>query len=314
MTNERGVPRRILIGVSCTTEEEGAPVTIHPSDRHTFEHALWLAKRTGASIRIFHAFDYFDERLVGDRYETLDEALRAPISAVLEELKQRAEREGVPTTVAMRHGPAWLELLREAHDDKSDLIVVSPRRDEHPFADRLFHGSTTRRLVDKAQAPLWVVHPDQKPGIERIMALVDQTDVADEVLSRTADLADCLDAEKIVLHCVDYPDDIAIKRLPHAERALKLYHEDMRKRMQAKIEARVGEGWEILLGEDWVARAAPKVVKARDIDLVVIAAVAYKGLRGMLLDTTAEKVLERNPTSTWVMRPTDWVAPVDFDD
>ena len=66
------------------------------------------------------------------------------------------------------------------------------------------------------------------------------------------------------------------------------------------------------LSDDWVVRVAPKYVERHGIDLVVLGGLSYPRLKGVLLGTTAERILERTPVATWLIRPDGWQSPVEF--
>lgn len=96
-----------------------------------------------------------------------------------------------------------------------------------------------------------------------------------------------------------------MKRLSDAEEAIQEYHRAVHDQAKAEFDALVGDHpCEVLFSEDWVVRAAPKVIKQENIDLVVLSATSRTGLAD-LLGSTAEKLLQRSFASAWVVRPND---------
>jgi nucleotide-binding universal stress UspA family protein len=288
------LPKRILVGVSCDPECEGR-ATLCAADRHAFQHAAWLAEKTGADLRVIHVVDFLDERL------SRDVDVAGEIERDLDE-EMNALCHGTSATRVFRRGKAWEELIEEVRVFAADLLVVSPRREELRFADRIFHGSTTSRVLRHAPTSVWVVAPDARLPPARLLALVDGSPIGRVILETAEALADGLGLERHVLRCLDYPHDIALHRLPNAQRAIASYHREVREEAKRELEAMTTSAWRVHLGDDWVVRDAPKLVAAERIDLVVLATGEHPGLSGML-GLTAEKLLHRMPASAWLVRP-----------
>jgi nucleotide-binding universal stress UspA family protein len=314
MMSGASLPRRILVGVSCEPEDDS--VGVARADRHAFQQGAWLAQRTGAALRAFHVTDFLDEHLArgSDKVqEIIHESMRLQLDAMC----GKAAVSRVSTSYGFASGKPWLELLREAHRWGADLIIVSPKRDEINLANRLLHGSTARRVIRKAQAPVWVVHPGPSLGMEHVLACVDGSDVSADVVAMAGRIADLGNAKRTVLRCLDYPDDIALRRLVHADEALRAYHREVQDSAQAELDALAADAggkWQIVLEDRYVADAVPERVKSSSVDLVVLASTSRPAVAGMVLGTTAERILERAPVSTLIVRPQDWNSPMEFED
>jgi nucleotide-binding universal stress UspA family protein len=115
-------------------------------------------------------------------------------------------------------------------------------------------------------------------------------------------LAGIYDAERHALCCLDYPGDIELNRLPRAFEEIKRYHREVRDEAFRDLELLTAgdASWKLTLGEDWVVRQAPKLVVDQNIDLVVLARNSKPRLAGVLLGTTAQRLLERVETSVWI--------------
>jgi universal stress protein E len=196
------------------------------------------------------------------------------------------------------------ELLKVADEEDADVIVVSPRRHAESLGSRIFHGRTATRILKESTCPVWVVEPKCGPPA-RILALLDRSLVSPMVVDATRSLAKLYDAELFALCCLEYPSDISLHRLPRAQDAISKYHHQIRAqaRRDLTLLTQGEESWKLLLGEDWVARLAPRLVEDKKIDLVVLGGVSRPRLAGALLGTTAQRLLDHVSVSTWVVRP-----------
>lgn len=304
------LPCRLLVGISCEAQSRG--IGIARADRHAFLQAAWIAQRTGGAVRAFHVTDFFDERIV-DGGEAVAQRVHDSLDGQLEALCAAATANRVQTSHGFARGKPWLEMLREAHRWEADLIVISPRRTAISVGSRIVHGSTARRLIRKANEPVLVVVPGPGVGISNVLACVDGSPVSTEVMAVARGMAELAAARRVVLRCLDYPDDIALRRLPHADETVRAYHARVRETARAGLSALAeahGPGWEVELSDGYVADVVPHRVERDDVDLVVLASGSHGALAGALLGTTAERILDAAPVSTLVVRPSDWRSPI----
>lgn len=310
----QSLPVKILVGVSCDIETRG--VGIARADRHAFLQATWLAQRTGGTVRAFHVTDFLDESAAQGR-ERVAAILRDSLQNQLDAMCNQASVSRVAATYGFAIGKPWFELLREAQRWEADLIMISPRRGDIGVADRLVHGSTARRLIRKASTPVWVAHPGPSVEINSVLACVDGSPVSERVVRTAHELAELGGAQRQVLRCLDYPDDLAVRRLPHAEEALTAYHTEVREAAGAHLKALIsrvgGGGWSTSLEDGDVVDVVPDRVASREVDLVVLASTSRSWIAGVVLGTTAERILARTAVSTLVVRPADWRSPVAFE-
>jgi len=310
-------PTRILVAVSASAERGEMRLGISETDQAAIGQAAWLAARCRAELRLVHVVDFVDRRVLHDAAAVEQEV----IDQLQPQLEAIAGSCGVPASHTFRFGVPWREICHEVHDSKSDLLVISPKR-ELALGERLLFGHTAWRLVRKAPAAVLVVHPDARPadrgpGIDKVLALVDRSEVSERVLAAADMLGSLGDVERHVLTCLDFPNDIAMRQLVNAQKALAKYHREERDKARAYLHEATGEfkeRWHLHLGEDWVVRQAPKLAAEENIDLVVIAAVSKPRLAGLLLGTTAEKLVGRLGRSCYVVRPEGWASPLHFDD
>jgi len=110
----------------------------------------------------------------------------------------------------VRTGKPAVEILREAHDSASDLIVMSSRG--QTGIRKRFFGSTTERVLRETPVPVLVTPTHQPPGptlddiaghIGRIIAPVDLTPASERQLTIAAGIATSLAVPLLVAHVVE---------------------------------------------------------------------------------------------------------------
>jgi manganese transport protein len=122
------------------------------TDRPILEHALSLAKASGAELSLVHVAEGFGPRYFGhesDDKETQDD------SRYLEEARAEAERAGVPGRVKLLYGSPVEELARMVDKEGIDLMVMGAHGHKL-FGDLLF-GSTVDPLRHRVRIPVLVV-------------------------------------------------------------------------------------------------------------------------------------------------------------
>ena len=278
-------------------------MSLCPADLHVSRQAMALAAKVGGEVRFVHVVDWLDERL-RDSEDELVAIVHNELGDPLLELDREAEAHGIPSSHELREGSPWRELLRAAGDWSADVVAISPRRDGTSRVDRVLHGSTATRVLKKAHCPVWIVDPAQGE-VKRVLALVDGSPVSGRVVETARALARIHGAERVALRCLDYPDDIVLQRLQRARQEIERYHRKVRDAARAELQRLTAddEKWTLLLGEDWVVRQAPRLVRDQQIDLVVLGAVSRPRLAGALIGTTAQRLLEHVGVSAWVVHP-----------
>jgi nucleotide-binding universal stress UspA family protein len=293
-----------VCGISISASGDDG-ISVSPVDLDLASRALELAAKVDGEIAFVHVVDWLMDGSAADSVGIVTN-VREALNVDLRGLTQQAEALGVRVEQVFNEGKPWRELLRFAREWEADVIAVSPHREMLSVPGRIFHGSTTTRVLKHSPIPVWVVTPGFQ-GVARILALVDQGPASAKVIEATRALAEIYGAERYALSCLAYPDDMALHRLPSALEAIHRYHREVRDDAHAALTQLVGEDergkWELLLGDDWVVRLAPKVIADKAIDLVVLGGISKPRLAGALLGTTAQRLLERVAVSTWVVRP-----------
>ncbi|MFT6395519.1 MAG: nucleotide-binding universal stress UspA family protein [Bradymonadia bacterium] len=296
--------QRILVGISL-----GADVTteleVTDLDRRAFENALWLAKQVGAKLRLHHSIDWLGMAAVAAAPDLVSAATEQALGR-LGALVEEAAHEGVPAEPTVGFGPPRGELLRVAESWRADCVVVGPRAHSQDLIGRMTYGSTARALARQSPCSVWVVAPQSHVGFKRPLFLVDLSPVSEELVELGEWMLARLGAELELLHCVDFPADIALRRFPNDRQAIKGHHTEILKAARVRVLALLGDAassWCWSIKDDWIVRVGPKLAEEHESDLLVIAGTSKPGLAGKFLGSTAAKVIGRSSVSTLVVKP-----------
>lgn len=128
---------------------------------YAVEHALLMARTFGAELHVLHVLEteipimmdgvsylppnYFDEieKITAER---------------LESVVARGDRAKLSVTLVMRRGAPFVEIVRYAHDQKMDLIVLGTHG--RGALAHVFLGNIAEKVVRQAPCPVLTVrHP-----------------------------------------------------------------------------------------------------------------------------------------------------------
>lgn len=121
------------------------------------EHALGAADAYGADL---HVVSVVDRRVIlaadAEDKDDVRNELADDAAAAVEELAVRARDAGVATTTATPEGVPYREILSYVDTEPIDLLVIGTQG-RTGREKRLNLGSTTERIVKKAEKPVFVV-------------------------------------------------------------------------------------------------------------------------------------------------------------
>lgn len=119
---------------------------------HAVEHAIDMAGAYGATLHVLCVVDVRHLESAPHRDRMVAAARR-----ILETIRERAERERVTVTTAIRSGIPYEEVLAYVTETGVDLVVVGSHRSGG--IGPLLLDSTTDRVLRLADAPVMVVPP-----------------------------------------------------------------------------------------------------------------------------------------------------------
>ncbi len=245
--------------------------------------AASMAQRTGAELSLAHVLQEGAERSAASR--TL-ERLAGPLRA-----------EGLRCTSLVLVGQAAEVLLAAAERVGADAVVVG-RSSARP---RKAMGGQALHLVESGAHPrIWVVHGERERRARRVLAAVDLDDQLQVIVNEAAGLAELIGGELHLLHAWQQPfgdgwqeQDTGVGMERRQAAALAA--------VQAAARV-VGRGDAHLhVGCDHPARSIRRAVEHLQPEVLVMGTNSRRGIPGLVLGNTAERVLPRVQTSLWVV-------------
>ena len=271
------------------------------------ESAMALANRCGAALRLVHVIEPLGA------YQRMSHPLTAPYT--VEEIAQKTgarlkalvagpELAGLQAQYEVRSGKPFVELIIAARAWLADLIVVGCASGTgEPFL-----GSTSERIVRKAQVPVMVAKRPLSSEAKTLLVPTDFSTCARNAAEQALILANSFSARVVFFHVWDL----------YVSHTIAYAHElGVSVPTPPPSPQEIEPEWEAFLSGlplekvDWEkstadGEAATAIVRqAEDIqaDMIVIGTHGRSGLPHMLLGSVAEKVVRTASCSVLTIRP-----------
>lgn len=137
------------------------PIDVDPGSRRAIDCSVRLARNLRARVTGFHAITEFAHPGIVDELlepppDELQALARANVERLLEPLRRRAGRAGVPCrTIATRGGRLHEAILAMAGKLRCDLIVMASHG--RRGVAKLVLGSQTQRVLERTRVPVLVL-------------------------------------------------------------------------------------------------------------------------------------------------------------
>jgi nucleotide-binding universal stress UspA family protein len=268
--------------------------------------AVVLANRCGSELRIVHVVEPLDA------YQRLSHPLSVPysqeelvekIAARLKTLLAGPELAGLQAQYEVRSGKPFIELIIAARALPADLIVVGSASE----AVGLFLGSTSERIVRKAQIPVMVAKKPLRSKPRIILVPTDFSLCARKAAEEALMLAKSFPARVAFFHVVDpylsriaYAHElgVSVPVPPPSPREIEpVWDVFLSELALAKVD------WERSVGEGQAATAIVQQAENIEADMIVMGTHGRSGLPHMLLGSVAEKVVRAAPCCVLTVRP-----------
>jgi len=302
--------KRILVGVDLSSDERFVTDEVAASTRAAVDKAIWLARQTSGHITFLSTVMPDYGRFVSPPDEKSEgELVYEAASEVLEGFCNEAEEAGLVADLVCTCGTSSLELTRAVIESHYDVVILGSHR-RHRLR-RLVLGSTGKKMLRVCPSPVWVVSPQDDGAVRKILVATDFSETSEQAVKTAAEMARQFDAELHVLHSVPQLAEPLYRGIPlpqgeggnwqtnvtaSSRRILNesLHQLDLAKSIQPD---------HVHLGQGPANLTIQSAVQELGIDLLVMGTAARRGLSGILIGNTAEKLLPHLTCSVLALKP-----------
>jgi universal stress protein E len=309
--------KQILVGVDLLQSRQGA---FSPPVAEAIKQATGLAERISGQVMFFTALDLPEaeepdvsvgvhERIFGE--------VEVSAKRTLRDLVEQASQRGVQADAKWVIGRGWIELTKEAIEQKYDLVVVGTRN--LGAVRRTLFGSTAMKLVHNCPVPVWVAKPEPDPTPKNLLVASDFSEVSNESLRLGLRIASATGAKLHLLHVIEDPYarlweaglfEARYEELRHKEKRAAAERRLKEQLARLSVGAEVGVEVSIANAVSSADHAIAEYIKIRQIDLLVAGTSGRRGLTGSFIGNTAERLLTTVNCSLLAVKPADFVCPV----
>ena len=293
-----------------------------------------LVRKNQARLKIIDVFDNLDPYLeLLPPSTSIDELKEVLISERRVEIMRHFEGDADLSNqiaVVFRFGNPVVEIIKEAIQGGHDLVVkaASGRR---TLKERLF-GNIAVKLMRKCPCPVLIVKPSEAVSFQKVLVPLDpptagetSTGAAEQedhicrrVLDASISVARLENSHLDILHCWFLPGEtlLASGRTRIAPDKLNQMRILAEKIHRQKISALIGGydlsdlGHSIVILKGDPGQMIVEYADKNSIDLIVMGTVGRSGLSGLLIGSTAEKVINHVNCSVLTVKPAGFKSPI----
>ena len=276
------------------------PTDFSAAAEEALHTSIQLARRFNTEIILLHAvtgLEGYNQELRRAHNIALDK---------LHEIQNRIEAEGIRTREPLvKDGAPFAQITWYADCLDVNVIVMGAKGQSTDEDHEL--GITAAKVMRNAEKPVWVVKPENRQKVERILCPVDFSDPAHHALDNAVHLARDLEAELIVLHVIQ------------PVLGAQLYNISLRSREQQEHIAAEQAQFDRLFDDfdmgdiNWrqeIRHGKPheqilEVAAEIRADLIVMGSLGRTGLARTFMGSVAEKVTRQLPCSVVTVKGQD---------
>jgi nucleotide-binding universal stress UspA family protein len=269
-----------------------------------FDHVVALAARHDATVHIVNVADATQNGILQIRGDDV-EALEREGDRIVRQAAEQAHRRGVDTVTEVLRGEPYREIVDYAERHGLDLVVM-PTHGRRGL-ERFLLGSTSERVVRRAEVPVLTVRPDDDARVTHpyrdVLVPTDGSDCANQALAIGVDIAEAEDAALHLLSAiaitalgVDVRTDVQMALLE--ESAHELLDESATFADDAGVEAAAKT---VEYGPS-IHQAILTYIDEHDIDLVVAGTHGRTGFDRYVLGSVTEYLVRTSPIPVLTVR------------
>ncbi|MFN8710970.1 MAG: universal stress protein [Planctomyces sp.] len=314
--------RRLVVGVEMPETTPWDAANLEAPSRIAVRSAFQLARSLHLPVTLVTVLPEPSTGWFGSEEDAAEqfEKLREESLAVLRDLSR--QYTGLPdekndVQVIAASGRPWFEILR-ASGNAPDVMTVCGTRHQS-LAGRVLFGSTGMKLLRNAAGPVWLVEPrpDDDDRLD-ILAATDLSPVGQDILTMSVEIANALESRLHVLHVVEGIPQRYLQRSARSADDTHLWLEKQREQAEHALQDQLSstdyrtlqQGVQTHIRIGSAENSILEAIRDLKINLLIIATQARGGIAAMLPGGTAEQLLNEAPCSVIVIKPEDFVSPV----
>jgi universal stress protein E len=306
MSAAKATPKRtILVVVDPLTEGE----------QPALGRAAWLAEKTGAALELFTC-DY-DADVDSGRIATV----RIPEAGVREQIlsgqRRRLETFATPLRgrgLGVTVEVAWDYPLDEAvvrHVAAKQPWLVAKDTHHHNILQRTLLSNVDWNLIRDCPAPLLLVKPREIAAHPTVLAAIDPVhehdkpaQLDDAIYKAGAELCAEIGGTLHLVHAIAMP--LGVELPPNVQALIAAEH---RRALESFLTTHPVPGDRVHSLEGLAHQCLQHAAAEQHADFLVMGAVARRGVKKVLIGSTAARVLDRLPCDLLIIKPATFIVP-----
>jgi|AntAceMinimDraft_1070359.scaffolds.fasta_scaffold39124_2 nucleotide-binding universal stress UspA family protein len=291
-------------------------------EKNALSQSIALAAHHGASLTVVDVVaevasnDVRLDATMKKLQNSLVDERKTALQAMLEQVDQLSLAGSIE--VLVMPGKDYIEIIRAVIKKPFDLLVKSAN--QHNVLSATLFGDTDLNLMRKCPCPIWIIKPEDKKTINKVLAAIDLTDapetqqLACQVVELAASVAAQESAQLQIMNAWQPPSmphlSTRVEGKEFAKMMVAIKDTSTEQLHTAAAHAAPVTPTEILVDgkpED----AIIGIVDSNKIDLLVMGTMSRGGIPGLLIGNTAEKVLYRVDCSVLTLKPDGFKSPVE---
>ena len=271
-----------------------------------FEHALFMARDTGATLHALHVVVLTAPGWAAEREELVAER-EAEVGGELEALLRARDLAGVNVKKAVhRAASAGEGILAHAEEQEVDLIVLGTHG--RRGVRRLLLGSEAEDVIRHAECPVLAVPERDVPfpaaPLNHIVVPVDFSEHSERALTQAQALAAQHEARITLLHLLERHippaayGDVPVPP-PQMTPAMR---ESAEEALQEQVQQLSGVEADYAVEEGRPAASIAAFAEEHAADLIVMASHGRTGVKRLLAGSVTERVTRRAPCPVFVVK------------
>jgi nucleotide-binding universal stress UspA family protein len=267
---------------------------------NTLESAIILAKAFEAKVTPIHVLP---DDIVNEKAKNLlQEAASKKLNETIEKIKSQNIKTG---DALLKHGSPIDAITRAAVEINSNLLVLGAGKNSENKNFKL--GTTTERIIQKSEKPVFVVKENTVLKISHILCPVDFSQASKRALSNAIIIAKKFKAQLTILSVceIDAPSWFSSNEIKDLENKDRLEKHKAKFNNFIKDFSLTGLDWSPALPLGTAADEILNSIPENSIDLLVMGTAGRTGLSRLILGSVTEKVIREVPCSFMTLKSED---------